>query len=72
MNFEAYNFNSDLREMLDNLLRLFDVRCLLMNVRALLFLRFLLRLSLFLFFSRRLLVLLCHGNTLLLAFLCIP
>jgi hypothetical protein len=72
MNFEAYNFNSDLREMLDNLLRLFDVRCLLMNVRALLFLGFLLRLSLFLFFSRRLLVLLCHGNTLLLAFLCIP
>jgi len=71
MNFEAYYFNSDLREMLDNLLRLFDVRCLLMNVRALLFLGFLLWLSL-LFFSRRLLVLLCHGNTLLLAFLCIP
>jgi hypothetical protein len=63
MNFEANNFNSDLREMLDNLLRLFDVRGLLMNVRALLFLGFLLRLSL-LFFSRRLLVLLCHCNTL--------
>jgi hypothetical protein len=72
MNFEAYYFNSDLREMLDNLLRLFDVRGLLMNVRALLFLRFLLRISHLLFFSRRLLVLLCHGNTLLLAFLCIP
>jgi hypothetical protein len=71
MNFEAYNFNSDLGEMLNNLLRLFDVRSLLMNVGALLFLWFLLGLLLLLF-SRRLLVLLCHGNTLLLAFLCIP
>jgi hypothetical protein len=71
MNFEAYNFNSDLREMLYNLLRIFDVRGLLMNVRALLFLGFLLGLSL-IFFSWGLLVLLCHCNTLLLAFLCIP
>ena len=64
MNFEPYNFNSDLREMLDNQLRLFDVRCLLMNVRALLFLGLLLRLPLLVFLTRRLLVLLRHGNTL--------
>jgi len=71
MNFEPYDFNSDLRKVLDYLLRLFDLRCLLMYVRALLFLRLLRRLSLLLFI-RRLLVLLCHGNALLLASLSIP
>ena len=71
MNFEPYDFNSDLREMLDYLLRLFDLRCLLMNVRALLLLRLPLRLSLLLF-TRRLLVLLCHGYTLLLTSLSVP
>ena len=71
MNFEPYDFNGDLREMLDYLLRLFDLICLLMYVRALLLLRLLRRLSLRLF-TRRLLVLLRHGYTLLLAPLSIP
>ena len=71
MNFEPYDFNSDLREMLDYLLRLFDLICLLMYVRALLLLRLLRRLSLRLF-TRRLLVLLRHGYTLLLAPLSVP
>ena len=71
MNFEPYDFNGDLREMLDYLLRLFDLICLLMYVRALLLLRHSLRLS-FRLFIRRLLVLLCHRYTLLLAPLSVP
>lgn len=71
MNFEPHDFNSDLRKVLDYLLRLFDFICLLMYVRTLLLLRLLRRLS-FRLFTRRLLVLLCHGNALLLAPLCVP
>ena len=71
MNFEPYDFNSDLRKVLDYLLRLFDLICLLMYVGALLLLRVLRRLSLRLF-TRRLLVLMCHGYTLLLTSLSVP